>query len=134
MNRLIYIGLIVMVLVISGCATSSGPISQTDDGTIVYYSDTNDYDRMQITDYGKVVKIELEDYEEVSLDMWVLCEDKVVCYEADGMSCLRHKDLVEKYCTIIEDARWKTKLKDVGIELTENRVLIDVRVLIDEVS
>ncbi len=93
--RIIYTGLILMVLIMSGCATENKNLIV--DGTEIIYSDNDNYDRMYIGDYGRAAYIRLEYGDSDSILLWAFCEDEVVCYEYDGTSCLRHKDLVEKY-------------------------------------
>ena len=100
MKRIICFGVILVVLLVSGCEIA--PLEYEDaKGVRVEYYDRDSYNNIEIHDYGRVQRIYIED-DDLDFDLYAICDDGVVCYEpSTGASCFRIKELTDKYCGLI---------------------------------
>ena len=123
MNKTILIGLCILSLIIitgAGCygeIKESNVLNQTNTTEAVKeiqkskfkegieYSNYTDRQEISYNDYGayKLIKFRIgSGFISSYLQIIARCQDEVVCYTNDyddgGLSCFRHKDLVEKYC------------------------------------
>ena len=115
---------LILIVSLTGCIEFQPSVEWDEGVSHIYYENTDDYNNIRIYDEGSYAMIHLDYSDDMDTIVYAICGDNIICYQLDGreMGCIRHKDLVDKYCGMIHRGKIKVSDLKVNASLEEERM------------